>query len=129
MGIKNDIQTRTDIELFINSFYNKVKTDPVIGIIFTQVVQLDWEHHIPVIVDFWESILLDNPVYKRNAMAVHYDLNRKYPLQQKHFDSWLGLFNTTLDEMYTGDIASLAKKRAAGIASLMLYKMTNNQQI
>ena len=129
MGIKNDIQTRTDIELFINSFYNKVKTDPVIGIIFTQVVQLDWEHHIPVIVDFWESILLDNPVYKRNAMAVHYELNRKYPLQQKHFDSWLGLFNTTLDEMYTGDIASLAKKRAAGIASLMLYKMTNNQQI
>ena len=129
MGIKNDIQTRTDIELFINSFYNKVKTDPVIGIIFTQVVQLDWEHHIPVIVDFWESILLDNPVYKRNAMAVHYELNRKYPLQQKHFDSWLGLFNTTLDEMYTGDLASLAKKRAAGIASLMLYKMTNNQQI
>lgn len=118
-----DIETRADIEQFIKAFYEKVKTDPVIGIIFTEIVQMDWDHHIPVIVDFWESILLDNPVYKRNAMAVHYDLHRKYPLQKEHFDAWLSIFNQTLDEMFSGPVTQLAKKRAGDIATLMLFKM------
>ena len=125
MDIKKDIESRHDIDLFIRSFYEKVKTDPVIGIIFTEIVEMDWDHHIPVIVNFWESILLDNPVYKRNAMAVHYDLNKKYPLEAKHFEAWLHLFNDTLDQMFSGKITELAKKRAGGIASLMQFKMTN----
>ncbi len=129
MDTKQDIATRADIELFITAFYEKVKTDPVIGIIFTKIVQMDWVHHIPVIVNFWESILLDNPVYKRNAMAVHYDLNKKYPLKQEHFDAWLQLFNSTLDEMFTGPVVDLAKKRATGIASLMLFKMNNTSAL
>ncbi len=33
------------------------------------------------------------------------------------------LFNVTLDEMYTGPVTALAKKRAAGIAGLMEFKM------
>jgi hemoglobin len=125
MDIKKDIESRDDIDRFIRSFYEKVKTDPTIGIIFTEIVEMDWDHHIPVIVNFWESILLDNPVYKRNAMAVHYDLNKKYPLEPKHFEAWLHLFNDSLDKMFSGKITELAKKRAAGIASLMLFKMTN----
>ncbi|MBC7935536.1 MAG: group III truncated hemoglobin [Rhizobacter sp.] len=125
MVTKRDIETREDINLFIDSFYEKVKTDPTIGIIFTKIVQIDWEHHIPIIVDFWESILLDNPIYKRNAMAVHYDINKKYPLEQKHFDAWLNLFYQTLDEWFAGPVTSLAKKRAASIATLLLFKMKN----
>lgn len=125
MDTKRDIATRADIENLVKSFYEKVKTDAVIGIIFTEVVQMDWEHHIPVITDFWESILLDHPVYKRNAMSVHYSLHKQFPLEQKHFDAWLKLFNETVNEMFDGPVAELAKKRAAGIASLMLYKMTN----
>lgn len=129
MDTKRDIENREDIALFIKAFYENVKTDETIGIIFTQIIQMDWEHHIPLIVDFWESILLDNPVYKRNAMAVHYDLNKKYPLQQKHFDAWLQIFSTTLDNLYSGPTVALAKKRAAGIASLMLFKMNNQNGI
>jgi len=124
-----DIETRADIEDFIKAFYEKVKVDPTIGVIFTRVVQIDWDHHIPVIVDFWESILLDNPVYNRNAMAVHYDLNKKYPLEKKHFDAWLELFNETLNEKFTGPVTALAKKRAAGIASLLLFKMNNTSAL
>lgn len=123
-----DIETRADIEQFIKAFYEKVKTDPVIGIIFTKIVQMDWDHHIPVIVDFWESILLDNPVYKRNAMAVHYDLNKKYPLQKEHFDTWLAIFSQTIDNMFSGPVTQLAKKRAGDIAALMLFKM-NKQSL
>lgn len=127
MDIKKDIATRADIEQLISNFYTKVKTDTTIGIIFTEIVPISWEHHIPVIVNFWETILLDHPLYSNNAMDVHHKLNKIYPLQKKHFDAWLQLFYTTLDEMFAGPITELAKKRAAGIAALMLHKMTENK--
>ncbi len=123
MDIKKDIENRNDIELFVKAFYVKVKQDKSIGIIFNEIVPMDWEHHIPVITDFWETILLDNPVYQKNAMEVHYKLNKIYPLKKEHFVAWLHLFNSTLDEMYEGAITTLAKKRAASIASMMEYKM------
>ena len=123
MVIKNDIETRTDIEKLIILFYGKVMTNPVIGFIFTDVIKIDLAQHIPIIVDFWETILLDNPVYKKNAMEVHYDLNKKTPLQKEHFSEWLLLFCTTVDKLFVGKIATLAKTRAKSIASIMEFKM------
>ena len=119
-----DIESRADIEKLMVSFYEKVKLDTTIGFIFNEVVAMDWPHHIPVIVDFWETILLDNPVYKKNAMEVHYDLNKKVTLKKDHFTSWLHLFTSTVDELYEGKIATLAKTRAKSIAAVMLFKMT-----
>ena len=121
--MKEDIRSRNDIERLVIHFYEKVKPNPVIGFIFTKLIKIDWEHHIPLIADFWETILLDNPVYKKNAMEVHYELHKKIPLQKIHFDTWLQLFNTTVDELFEGTIADLAKKRAKSIADVMQFKM------
>jgi hemoglobin len=123
--MKPDITNRAEIEKFITSFYEKVKEDTTIGFIFTEVVQMNWEQHIPLIVDFWETILLDNPVYKKNAMEVHFDLNKKIPLQKEHFTSWLLLFGYAVDELFEGKRAELAKTRAKSIADVMLFKMEN----
>ncbi len=124
MVTKSDITTRADIEKLMLQFYGKVKTDITIGFIFTDVAKINWSHHVPIIVDFWETILLDNPVYKKNAMEVHYALNKIIPLQKGHFDKWLLLFFETIDELFEGNTAKLAKARATSIAGLMLYKMT-----
>lgn len=123
MNMKTDIVRRADIEKFIILFYEKVKQDATIGFIFNEVVHMNWDHHIPVIVDFWETILLDNPVYKKNAMEVHYDLNSKVKLQKEHFTSWLFLFNAAADELFAGKKTELAKTRAKAIADVMLFKM------
>lgn len=122
----NDITTRAHIEKLIIAFYDKVKADEVIGYIFNHMVEMDWPHHIPVIVDFWESILLDNPVYTKNAMEVHYTLNKKEPLLPEHFKRWIQLFTSTVDEMFEGKTAALAKTRAKSIAGVMQHKMNNN---
>ena len=124
--MKPDIKTREDIEQLITAFYEQVKTDEVIGYIFTKVVKMDWPHHIPVIVNFWESILLDNPVYTKNAMEVHYTLNKKEPLLPEHFKRWVQLFTGTVDDLFEGKTAALAKTRAKSIASVMQLKMNNN---
>lgn len=126
--MKADIQSRADIEKLVQLFYEKVRTDETIGFIFNEVVKMDWEKHIPVIVDFWETILLDNPVYTKNAMEVHYTLNNKMPLQKAHFDSWVNLFIATTDELFKGRIAALAKTRAKSIAAVMLFKMESGKK-
>ena len=84
---KPDVANRRDIKKFIILFYQNVIKDDTIGIIFTKIFPLNWEQHIPLITDFWETILLDNPVYKKNAMEIHYELNKTYKLEKKHFDA------------------------------------------
>ena len=129
MDTKQDITSRQDIETFVVEFYERVKRDPDIGHIFTKVIAMDWEHHIPLITDFWETILLDNPVYRKKAMEKHFDVNRIYPLKENHFVAWLNLFNATVDHFFAGPVAELAKKRARSIADIMLLKMNQANQI
>ena len=123
--MKVDISSRKKKKKMVLQFYEAVKADKTIGFIFTDVVHMNWEKHIPVIVDFWETILLDNPVYTKNAMEVHYDFNKKLPLRKEHFSSWVHLFTTTVDDLFEGKIAALAKTRAKSIAAVMLFKMEN----
>ena len=58
-------------------------------------------------------------------MEVHYDLNKKIPLKKEHFESWLNLFFSSIDELFEGKTATLAKTRAKSIAEVMLFKMEN----
>jgi hemoglobin len=120
----SDIENRNDIEQLMTSFYEKVKNDITIGFIFTDIVKLNFELHIPIIVNFWETILLDNPVYTKNAMEVHHQLNKKIRLQKINFQAWLTLFYSSVDELFVGQKATLAKTRAKAIADIMLLKMT-----
>lgn len=118
-----DIQSREHIELLIHSFYNKVRKDDTIGSIFNDIAKVNWEQHLPVMYDFWETLLLDATSYRKNAMEVHYTLNRRVPLEEIHFQRWLQLFSETVDELFSGKIATMAKTKAKSIASLMQFKM------
>lgn len=117
--MKADIANRHDIELLLEQFYQRVLQDEVIGYLFTEVAQLDLAHHLPLIADFWESILLDTGRYARNAMEPHLLLHRKSSLLPAHFERWLQLFSETLDAHFAGEKTTEAKKRAQAIAALM----------
>ena len=118
-----DISSRKDIELLMKNFYDKVKKDDTIGPIFNDIAKVNWEHHIPVICDFWETLLLDAASYRKNVMEVHFILNRKIPLEEKHFKVWLQLFSETVDELFSGEKATMAKTKAKSIAALMQFKI------
>ena len=123
-----DIQSRADIELLLNTFYEKVRKDDTIGFIFNDIAKVNWEHHIPIICDFWETLLLGASSYTKNAMQVHYSLNRIVPLEEKHFQRWLQLFSETVDDLFSGNMAMQAKTKARSIASLMQFKMNQENK-
>jgi hemoglobin len=62
-----------------------VKKDDRIGIIFNDVMKVNWDHHIPVIVDFWDSLLLNADLYHKNAMEPHFVINKMFPLKKGTF--------------------------------------------
>jgi hemoglobin len=121
--MKTDIESRKDIELLVNQFYEKVKTDPLIGYIFTEIVKVNWERHLPVMVDFWENTLFYTGNYNGNPMETHSRLNRIIPLQAAYFKQWTNLFNSTVDELFAGIKAELAKQRAVSISTVMQIKI------
>ena len=125
---KTDITTREDIELLMNTFYNRLLTDENINYIFTDVAKIDMKTHIPIIVDFWESVLLHKNIYHNNTMKIHMDLNEKVPLTKIHFDTWLKHFNNTVDEFFEGNIALLAKQKTKSIATVMQIKIAQNKK-
>jgi hemoglobin len=121
--MKKDICTREDIELLMNSFYERLLADNGINYIFTDIARLDIKTHIPVIADFWETVLLNKNVYHNNTMKIHMDLNDKTPLTKDHFNTWLSHFTATVDELFEGETALRAKQRAQSVATVMQIKI------
>lgn len=120
--MKADIQSREDILLLMQEFYKKLLTDDSISYLFTDVAKINLEHHLPVLVDFWDSILFQSDTYRKNAMQPHMDLHQKSPLRKGHFDTWLKYFFETVDELFEGEKAFMAKERAKSIATIMQIK-------
>ena len=125
----NDISTRDDIELLVNSFYKKVVDDHLIAHFFTDAVQISWENHIPIMISFWETLLLDEITYRGNPMEKHIALNRIAPLRREHFQRWIRLWEETVRENFSGIKADEAVTRAQSIAQIMEGRIGLNSTI
>lgn len=129
MADKRDIENREDLLLLVDNFYKKLLADPSISYLFTDVAKIDLQHHLPILVDFWDSILFQSNTYQKNAMQPHIHLHKQSPLQKQHFDTWLHYFKTTVDELFEGEKAFLAKERAVSIATVMQIKFSQLSSI
>jgi hemoglobin len=113
---RTDIQDRADCERLVRAFYGRAMTDPVIGFIFSDVARLDLEAHVPRITAFWETILFGAPSYRGGAFRPHAELNTRVRLRAGHFERWLWLWQTSIDEQFAGERAELAKAHARRVA-------------
>jgi hemoglobin len=116
IGLKHDILNRDDIKMLVDRFYDKVKDDSLLGPVFSHV---DWPHHLPIMYDFWSSMLLGDQTYRGNPLQRHMHL----AINKNHFDQWLSFFNETVDENFQGEKAEEVKMRAQSIAGIFQLKM------
>lgn len=112
----HDLDSRKHIEILVGTFYNKVKGDPLLGPAFSH---LDWGHHLPIMVDFWTSMLLGDMSYQGNPFQKHIGL----PITTEHFSQWLKLFTATVNENFEGPKAEEAISRANSIAGIFQHKL------
>lgn len=117
------LESREDIKLLVNSFYAKVVKDETIGFFFKDVVNVNWDKHLPKMYTFWETILFGQMSYKGNPMQVHFPINEIKAMEKHHFAKWLELWKQTIEENFEGENASSAITKSENIANLMAYKM------
>jgi hemoglobin len=111
-----DILSRLEVIQLVDSFYIKVREDVLLAPVFAHV---DWPHHLPIMYNFWSSVLLGTMSYNGSPLAKHLGL----PIKREHFTRWLELFTETVNTGFEGPVAEEAKNRANTIANLFQYKM------
>lgn len=120
-----DIQTQNDLYLLVDEFYKKLLSDPKISYIFTEVVKIKLEEHLPILVTFWSQAILGTGGYTNNLTQIHLDINEKSYLSPELFQIWLNHFNNSVDENFKGEKAEKIKTQALSIATVMQIKIQN----
>lgn len=115
-SLKHDINNKEDIQRMVDTFYDKVNKDPLLGPVFSHV---DWPHHLPIMYNFWSSMLLGEQSYRGNPLQRHLHLE----IDKHHFNQWLSIFKQNVDEHFEGEKAEELKMRAQSIAGIFQLKM------
>ncbi|RAR47063.1 group III truncated hemoglobin [Flavobacterium lacus] len=123
----NDIQTQNDLYLLVDVFYKKLLADDSISYIFTDVVKIKLEEHLPILVTFWSQGILGTGGYSKNLTQIHLDVNEKEYLSPELFKIWLNHFNDAVDENFQGTKSEQIKTQALSIATVMQIKIEQNK--
>lgn len=99
------------IEKLVRGFYIRIQNDEVLGPIFAARIT-DWEPHLQRMFAFWSSVALMSGRYHGQPMRVHLPL----PVDARHFDRWLALFDATARELCPPAAAEHFIERAHRIA-------------
>ena len=114
-----DIRTMDDIKQLVDRFYDKVNQDELLSPVFNDIARVNWAKHLPVMYNFWGSILLSAASYSGQPFPKHMAL----PISGEHFGRWIQLFLETIDENFEGPKAEEAIQRAHAIAMVFQSRM------
>ena len=120
-----DIRDKNDIINLIDTFYTQVRGDEVIGHVFNTIIGDDWSHHLPLMYTFWNTVLFGAEGYKGNAVGKHIGIDKKIPLKTEYYERWMQLWTSTVDALFTGEIAEDAKKKALAMMKLIQFKVAH----
>ncbi|WP_435654034.1 group III truncated hemoglobin [Cellulophaga baltica] len=125
---QKEIENRADVSILVRSFYAKVRIDKILGPIFNGMIT-DWEGHLELLTDFWETQFFLKRKYHGNPIKAHNEVDKKmnHGVTPEHFGLWLNLWFETIDELFIGDTAFIAKNRARQMNSMLYMKMFENR--
>ncbi|RZN79453.1 MAG: group III truncated hemoglobin [Winogradskyella sp.] len=121
---KPDIKTREDVYLLVSSFYKKVREDNVLAPFFNETIK-NWETHLQHLTTFWESSLFLKTKFTGNPLEAHIKVDAEHnnSITELHFGLWLNLWFQTIDELFEGDYAENAKRRARKMGTFLYLKI------
>lgn len=120
----HDIVSREDIYRLVKTFYAKVRSDKLLGAIFNNAIS-DWDAHFEHLTNFWESNLFFKKTYTGDPVGKHVAVDEVNDgaIGAMHFGHWLNLWYQTIDELFEGDMAQIAKNRARNMGTFIHLKI------
>jgi hemoglobin len=105
--------TEESIHLLVDTFYDSVRKDNVLGPVFEKVLAGRWATHMPRMYDFWSKILLRTRRFHGDVYVKHMALAG---ITEEHFVHWLTLFKRAVTDIYHEETANKIFKIADSIA-------------
>ena len=119
MNKAKEIVSPEDIKTLVDTFYEKVRKDELIGPIFNDRIMDRWPYHVQKMYTFWQTVLLEEHTYFGSPFPPHANL----PVDHRHFEKWMQLFTQTVNELFIGEKAKDAIWRAGKMAELFEEKI------
>jgi hemoglobin len=123
----NDVQNQGDLHIIVEDFYKKLLSDAKISYIFTDVVKIKLEDHLPILVTFWSQAIFGTGGYFNNLTQIHLDVNMKSHLSKELFEIWLEHFEAAINENFEGFNCERMKNMAHNLSTIMKIKIAQNQ--
>ncbi len=122
-----DLDTHDEIAEFVTRFYREIAQDERFHHWFETIAHVDWHAHTAALTEFWVGLLLGEPHDPADdVIEAHRWLHDTDPFDGALFERWLEIFDTTLDEGWTGPMTEAARRRGHGIAWAMAKRLTGN---
>jgi hemoglobin len=121
---RGDIADRDDIAALLRDFYGRAFRDDLLGPVFVDIARMDLDAHLPVMCDFWETVLFRAGTYRSNALQPHQRLHERAHFTPAHFARWVALWHDTVDDRHAGPTAEQAKLQATRIGGAMSRRIT-----
>ena len=106
--------TPSSIIRLVDTFYDRVRMDAVLGPLFEARLAGKWQEHMPRMYAFWTKVLLGTGEFEGNVFGKHMALSG---IDREHFVRWLTLFRLTSIEVFGAEDAKEAMLVAERIAS------------
>ena len=107
------------INTVVAAFYKRIRAHEILGPVFFLTVPDEpdiWAEHEEKIARFWRNAILFERSYDGNPQQVH---SQRPAVMPEHFDLWLALFDQTLADTLSDDLAkgwsALAHRIGAGL--------------
>ncbi|WP_034258530.1 group III truncated hemoglobin [Altibacter lentus] len=122
--MRTDITNREDISLLVRTFYGRVQKDALLGPVFNTTIS-NWESHFELLTDFWETNLFFKKSYKGNPITAHIKVDEAFHggINEVHFGTWINLWHQTINDLFEGETAQIAKNRARNMATFIHLRM------
>lgn len=123
--MKHDILTVSDVKNLVDTFYDKIRKNDLLAPIFNERIENRWPEHLEKMYTFWQTVLLKEHTYFGSPFVPHANL----PVENIHFNTWIGIFNETVDELFEGNIAEEAKWRGEKMAEMFQTKIDHYRKM
>jgi hemoglobin len=118
-----DLDSPEQVGEMVRRFYAEVTADDLLGPMFNEIAQVDWELHLPKLTAFWCRALLGHVGYRGNPFRAHALVHAQRAFTTAHFERWLTLFHHTLDQGWIGPNAQRAHDLAGNVARVHSHQL------
>lgn len=121
---KKELKNRDDVRLLVHTFYGRIRKHAILGPIFNRIIT-DWDGHLEVLTDFWETQLFLKRKYFGNPVTAHQEVDDTMgnTITSEHFGLWLNEWFATIDALFTGETAWIAKNRAQKMSTMLFMQI------